>query len=63
MAKQQSFADKIYKKKHVVQCPVCKDNLLPVIHMVSELKSDGVLKFRRKKVQVCKCNHAQVYGN
>ena len=61
MAKERTFADKIYKKKHVIQCPVCKENVQPTLHMAGE-KVEGGMKMRRHMVMVCKCTRSQVYG-
>jgi hypothetical protein len=62
MAKKQSFADKASKVKHAVNCPVCGSTIQPVLYVRSAKADSGAWKFRQKVVQVCKCNHAEIYG-
>ena len=62
MAKKQSFADKASKVKHAVICPVCGGAVQAVLYVRSAKADSGAWKFRQKVVQVCKCNHAEIYG-
>ncbi len=62
MAKRQSFADKASKKKHVINCSVC-DSPLVATKVVFPIKTEtGGIKYNTNVVQVCKCNHKEVYG-
>jgi hypothetical protein len=62
LAKKQSFADKASKVKHSVNCPVCGSAIQSVLYVRSDKSAAGAWKFRQKIVQVCKCNHAEIYG-
>ncbi len=62
MAKKQSFADKASKVKHSVNCPVCGGTVQSVLYVRSAKTDGGAWKFRQRVVQVCKCNHAEIYG-
>lgn len=66
MAKDQSFAAKVAKATAEAQgdhCVTCGE-LLSTVKLVTSEKSDvkNSWKFNQKFVQVCKCNHAEVYG-
>ncbi len=63
MGKTRSFADKMIKDKgqHTF-CPVCGSALQPVRTLMPEKNAaTGYFKFRDRIVQVCKCNHKEVY--
>ena len=62
MAKTQSFADKLKKKKGDV-CPVC-DGARQAVRTVTPERHEvsGAWKFRTRMVVVCKCNHEELYG-
>ena len=61
MAKKQSFADKVSKKRFTMNCPVCKQPINFIKYVKAERSENG-WKFRTTNVGVCKCNHAEVYG-
>ncbi len=61
MAKQMSFAEKAKKTKQVVICPKCQGPKQPLMYVKSEKTSQDSWRFRQSLVQVCKCNHAQIY--
>jgi len=64
MAKTKTFAEKMIKdKSNIRTCPVCGSAITAVKTMVPERNDDtGYFKFRNRMVEVCKCNHQQVYG-
>ncbi len=61
MARKQSFADKIAKKKHVDICPVCGGEITH-IKLMKAVNKNGNWRFTNKPVGVCKCNEAEIYG-
>ena len=61
MAKKMSFADKAKKEKQVVICPKCQGPKQPLLFVKSEKTVVDSWRFRQSRVQVCKCNHAQIY--
>jgi hypothetical protein len=61
MAKKQTFADKVAKKKFVVNCPVCSSPVTYIKYAKAERSARG-WKFRTINVGVCKCNHSEIYG-
>jgi len=62
MAKRQSFADKASKKKHVKNCDVCDTAIVPTKVVFPMKMGGGSVKYKTSVVQVCKCNHKEVYG-
>lgn len=60
MAKKQSFAEKATKVKHTVTCPVCGTAQTPTLYIKSEQTPSGSWKFRRIRINVCKCNQAEI---
>ncbi len=62
MAKRQSFADKASKKKHIMECPVCKGPITPTLFILPTDTGSGSIKFKRSIIGVCKCNHKKYYG-
>lgn len=59
--KQTTFADKVKKERHVVYCSEC-GGAKQSIQYVESVKTDtGSWKFREKQVNVCKCNHDEIY--
>ena len=62
MAKRQSFADKASKKKHMQTCGVCETPKVAT-KVVFPIKTEkGGIKYNTNIVQVCKCNHQEIYG-
>ncbi len=61
MAKKQSFADKVSKKKHEKTCPVC-ESALNYIKYVRAERSENGWRYLTTNVGVCKCNHSEIYG-
>ena len=63
MAKTRTFADKMKKDKgQHTYCPVCGSALQPVRTLTPESnEATGYFKFRDRIVQVCKCNHKEIY--
>ncbi len=62
MAKRQSFADKASKKKHVMECPVCKSPITHTMFVLPTETGTGSIKFKNTMIDVCKCNHKKYYG-
>ena len=62
MAKRQSFADKASKKKHVVDCDVCNSPITPTLVVLPQTTDRGTVKYKKAMVNICKCNHKEVYG-
>jgi len=62
MAKRQSFADKASKKKHVLTCPVCDSPMVSTKVVFPEKSSRGGVKYKTNVVNICKCNHKEIYG-
>lgn len=66
MAKDASFAAKVAKataEKSGNQCPECGEIYTSVQLVMSEKSPvKNSWKFNQRIVQVCKCNHAEVYG-
>lgn len=57
MAKRQSFADKASKKKDVVLCPICNQQITATLVVRPEPTADGKsFKMRSRQVGICKCN-------
>ncbi len=56
-----TFADKVKREKHVVHCPKCGGAIEPILYVTSIKSSSGSWKFRQRHVQVCKCNHDEIY--
>jgi hypothetical protein len=55
MAKRQSFADKVSKKKHVTACPAC-GNAVTYTKIVKAVKGDkGGYKMKATTVGIVKC--------
>ena len=63
MGKTRSFADKMLKEKgQHTYCPVCEGAFQSVKVLVPEKnEATGYFTFRDRMVQVCKCNHREVY--
>lgn len=61
MAKRQSFADKVSKKKQEKICPVC-ESVVNYVKYVRAERSENGWRYRTTNVGVCKCNHSEVYG-
>lgn len=63
MGKTRTFADKMIKEKgQHTYCPVCGAAYQPVRTLVPmKNEATGYFKFRDRIVQVCKCNHKEVY--
>jgi hypothetical protein len=59
--KGTTFADKVKKETHVVYCSKCGGALQPILYVTSEKSKSGSWRFREKRVQVCKCNQAEIY--
>jgi hypothetical protein len=56
MAKRQSFADKVSKKKHVTVCPAC-GNAVVFTKIVKAVKGDkGGYKMKATTVGIVKCS-------
>jgi hypothetical protein len=56
MAKRQSFADKVSKKKHVTVCPAC-GNAVTYTKVVRAVKGDkGGYKMKSATVGIVKCS-------
>lgn len=62
MAKRQSFADKASKKKHVEICGVCDSPKVATKVVFPQKGTNGGIKYKTNVVNVCKCNHKEVYG-
>jgi len=66
MAKDQSFAAKTAKgsaSRRGAGCSTCGEEYQAVQFIVSEKNENETgWKFNQRFVQVCKCNHAEVYG-
>jgi hypothetical protein len=62
MAKRQSFADKALKKKQVVNCRVCKSPMVATKVIFPQKSANGSVKYKTDIVNVCKCNHKEIYG-
>lgn len=62
MAKRQSFADKAAKKKHVINCSVCGSLLVATKVVLPQRTRNGNIKYKTDIVNVCKCNHKEIYG-
>jgi|GEM_PF-445737 len=57
MAKRQSFADKVSKKKHETICPAC-GNAVTFTRMVRAIPKDsGGYKMKSVTVGIIKCAH------
>jgi len=62
MAKRQSFADKASKKKHVINCGVCDTAMVATKVVFPQKTENGGVKYKTSVVNVCKCNHKEIYG-
>ncbi len=62
MAKRQSFADKASKKKHVLNCEVCNSPITATLVVLPQTTGSGNIKYKKRMVSVCKCNHKEIYG-
>ena len=61
MAKRQSFADKVSKKKDVNLCPKCNQPVIPTLVVSPEPTADGKsYKMRSRHIAICKCNENSV---
>jgi hypothetical protein len=56
-----TFADKVAREKHVVNCPKCGGVVEPLLYVDCIQTDSGFYKFRERHVKVCKCNHAEYY--
>ncbi len=62
MAKRQSFADKVKKKKHAVTCDVCGSPITPTLFLIANRTDQGFYKYKKTMIDICKCNHKEYYG-
>ena len=62
MAKRQSFADKASKKKHTTTCQSCGGMVTYTLFVLPTVVAEGGIKYKKKMVPVCKCNHKEYYG-
>jgi len=61
MAKRQTFADKVSKKKEVSVCPNCNQPITHTLVVSPEPTADGKsYKMRSRSVGICKCNEKSV---
>lgn len=63
MGKTRTFVDKMKADKgQHTYCPVCGSAYQSVRTLTPEANEQtGYFKFRERMVQVCKCNHKEVY--
>ena len=61
--KEQTFISKVKKEKMVINCPVCKQIVTPII-FVKTVQSEisGAWKFNERSIKLCKCNEKEVLG-
>ena len=62
MGKRKTFADKVKKVKHTVNCDKCSSPITPTLFMTAIKTEQGTYKYKKNMVNICKCNHKEYYG-
>lgn len=57
--KIRTFADKIRTERHVIICPICKEE----VEVIRYVRPDKGKMFRDTKIRVCGCNREEIYGS
>jgi hypothetical protein len=63
--KERSFAAKLaHEARQIVKetCPICGKEKNPVVMYASVMDDRGNWRPQRRRVKLCDCNKAQVYG-